>query len=113
FDQYRQDQVIGFQHEDTDGRRHAGLRIWDRPDMPIDEWSKRCVPVFNLPEGSEKEEGLQQLKAEGLLSAVRIFVGKTAEGAAVIRLCDVAGRVRLRLAVNAEGEPGLEFYDEE
>ena len=41
----------------------------------------------------------------------RVFVGKTQDRAAVIRLCDPQRRVRLRLAVEATGEPTLEFLD--
>ncbi len=113
FDQYRQDQVTGIRHGDTDGRRLAGFQVWDRPDMPIDEWVERYIPILNLPAGPEKEAALQELRAAGLLETTRVFVGKTPDKSAVIRLHDAQSRVRLRLVVEAEGAPALEFLDEE
>lgn len=113
FDQYRQDQVICFQQGDGGGQHFAGLHIWDRPDIPIDEWARRFGHVWDLPSGPEKEAILKRLRAEGQLSAQRVFVGKNPNRAAVVSLQDVQGRVRLRLSVEATGEPKLEFLDED
>jgi hypothetical protein len=113
FDQYRQDQVIGFQHEDYNGQRLAGLRIWDRPDMPIDEQNQRFGHIFNMPDSPEKHAAIKQLRETGQLPwAQRVFVGKDWNRDAVVYLYDAQGRVRLRLCVDAEGTPKLEFLDE-
>ncbi|HKN67370.1 MAG TPA: hypothetical protein VJW73_13900, partial [Gemmatimonadaceae bacterium] len=34
FDQYGQDQTVGLTYDERDGRRSAGLRVWDRPNQP-------------------------------------------------------------------------------
>ncbi len=84
FDQFKQDQVVGISHNDTPGRRWAGLAVWDRPEEPL--------PAFDG-------------------AATRLFVGKTVEGTATVALRDAEGRVRLRLFVAGDGTAGLEFLD--
>ncbi len=83
FDQFKQDQVVGLVHGDANGRREAGVCVWDRPDEPF--------PAIG--------------------GATRLFMGKTVEGIAAIELRDGEGRVRLRLSVAGDGTAGLEFLD--
>jgi hypothetical protein len=83
FDQFKQDQVLGIMHEDANGRRRAGLWVWDRRDEPF--------------------------PATG--GATRLFIGKTVDGNASVELRDAEGRVRLRLSVTGDGTAGLEFLD--
>lgn len=113
FDQLKQDQTIGIVYDDTDGRRWAGLCVWDRPDLPLDEHATRYFAAQRLPEGAARDAAFAQMKAEGLVPAQRIFVGKRQDGAAALNLLDAQGRVRLRLAVDAAGAPALEFLDAE
>ncbi len=113
FDQYRQDQVIGLQHGDTNGQRSAALRVWDRPDMPMDEWAERCMPVFDMPDGPAKQAAMQQLREAGLLTEQRVFVGKNLDRDAAVCLYDAQGHMRIRLAVDAAGAATLQFLDEQ
>ena len=84
FDSFKQDQVIGIMHDDSNGQRRAGLWVWDRPDEPF--------------------------PATG--GGPRLFAGKTPEGSAVIELRDTVGRTRLRLAVGMDGEARVQLLDE-
>lgn len=114
FDQYRQDQVVGMQYADGPNGRSAGLRVWDRsPDLPVED----LLPLLLArrqegPEGDEARRLLQEAAERGDLGAPRIFVGSADREAAVI-LRDTRGRPRIRLAVDAEDTPVLEFLDEE
>ena len=83
FHQFKQDQVAGISHQDVDGRRHAGVTVWDRCEEPF--------PAIG--------------------GATRLFVGKTVERAAVVELRDAAGCVRLRLSVTDDGCAAVEFLD--
>jgi hypothetical protein len=85
FDQFKQDQAVGISHEEDRGQRVAGLHVWDRPDATL---------------GTTSERGVK-----------RLFVGKATDRSTVVELRDPEGRVRLRLKVDPEGEPGLEFFD--
>lgn len=109
FDQFKQDQTIGLVYEDENGRRSAGLAVWDRPNLPISEQVERHEAIQRMPEGPEREEALGRLWAG---NAQRVYVGRTEDGSAVLHLRDRNGTARLRLVVDADGAPRLEFLDE-
>jgi hypothetical protein len=111
FDQYRQDQTVGIIYTDANGRRSAGLRVWDRPDMPLTELLDRVAAIKKMPDGPEKTEAARALERVGG-AATRVVVGKSDTKAAVVMLADARGRPRIRLVVEADGDPRLEFLDE-
>ncbi len=110
FDQYRQDQTIGIQYSDNNGKRSAGLRVWDRPGMPLTEMLDQLEAVKKLPDGAEKAKAAKNLQ-EAAASPTRITVGKS-DRAALIMLADGKGRPRIRITVDATGDPRMEFLDE-
>jgi hypothetical protein len=112
FDQFQQDQVVGIMHEDVDGKRRAGLYVWDRADLPLDEWVERIRAVQRLPKGPEQNQAFAQLRAEGWFGATRLFAGKMENRSTVISLQDPNDQERLRLAVAADGAASIEFLDE-
>ena len=109
-DQFRQDQVIALEHSEVNEQRFAGLRIWDRPELPFDVLMERLAPVVAMPNGLEKEKEIEKLRVAGLLEAQRIFVGKY-DGNAVIGLFDGEGKARLRMTVDMAGEAQIEFLN--
>jgi hypothetical protein len=111
FDQFRQDQTIGLQYSDNNGQRSAALRIWDRPDVPLTQLLERREAVRKMPEGPEKQEATRKLE-EAMRSPTRVVVGKGGKKEAVVMLADAQGRPRIHLAVDATGDPRLEFLDE-
>ncbi|MEZ0469329.1 hypothetical protein [Luteimonas salinilitoris] len=112
FDQYKQDQTVGMVYNDQDGRRVAGLRVWDRPDYsigPLMEMSDRAAGAESDAEREAiRKEMMDYAMARGGAGAERLFAGKALEDA-VVRLADPEGRPRLQLTVDAEGEPRLDF----
>jgi hypothetical protein len=109
FDQYNQDQTVGMTYSDTNGRRNAGLTVWDRPDKPI--WEV-VGPVFDTPEGPERTALVRKLQEAGDLGSVRLFVGKRPDKSAQLSLADPKGNVRLLISVDAAGNPRISFLDE-
>lgn len=109
FDQYNQDQTVGITYNDSNGRRSAGLTVWDRPDTPV--WDI-VGPILALPEGPERNALIQKKAAEGELGAVRLFVGKRADRSALLSLADARGKPRLQISVDADGNPRIAFLDE-
>jgi hypothetical protein len=109
FDQFNQDQTVGIQYDETNGRRSAGFTVWDRPDRPVAEI---VGPVQAMSEGPERTALVAKLRAAGDLGATRLFVGKRADRKAQLMLADSQGRPRLVVSVDAAGDPRITFLDE-
>lgn len=96
-DQYApQEQVVGINYSGRNGRNTAGVRVWERVH------GRRV----DFPDQESIDASLI-----GRPYATRVFAGRTSDGAAVVRLCDAQGRLRLRLAVEASGTPAIECFD--
>ncbi|HEV2445231.1 MAG TPA: hypothetical protein VGS58_04895 [Candidatus Sulfopaludibacter sp.] len=109
FDQFNQDQTVGIQYSETNGRRTAGLTVWDRPDRPVAEIAG---PVQAMKEGPERTALIRKLREAGDLGATRLFVGKDPDRKAQLMLADTKGRPRLVISVDAAGAPRIAFLDE-
>jgi hypothetical protein len=116
FDQFDQDQVVYLQYNDENGRRNMGLTVADRADVNIRDLVKQRDEIQKMPAGAARTEALVRFQAprDGVpLFAQRVWVGRDANKAALVNLCDPNGKPRLRLQVNAAGEPSLEFLDQD
>jgi hypothetical protein len=114
FDQYHQDQTLGMVYSDQNGKRTAGLRVWDRPDQslfPIIQMSDESARAKTPEEKADIEKKMMALAKSWGPQGERLFAGK-ADGSSIVRLADQQGRPRLVLKVDATGEPSVEFLDE-
>jgi hypothetical protein len=116
FDQYGQDQTVGITYEEQDGHRSAGLRVWDRPDQPINVLADMVEPIKQMPDGPEKARRMAAVRDSavklGLGGAQRVFVGKQRNKTATVTLADAQSRPRLRLVVDSAGAARIEFLDD-
>lgn len=116
FDQYKQDQTIGIRYAETNGQRVAGLQVWDRPDYsikPLMEYSDRIAGAGSDEERARlRQEMIDFAMAHGGAGAERLFAGKRLD-VAMVQLADKEGRPRLRLQVDGEGAPSVEFLDKD
>jgi len=116
FDQYGQDQTIGLTYDEQDGRRSAGLRVWDRPNQPITVLADMVEPIKQMPDGPEKSRRMAVVRDSamklGLGGAQRVFVGKQSDKTATVILADGRSRPRLRFVVDSAGAAKIEFLDE-
>lgn len=114
FDQYQQDQTIGLMYSEQDGKRAAGLRVWDRPDanmLPAIELSDRAANAKTDAEREKIRAEMMDLAKTWGPQGERLFAGKVLEDS-VVRLADKQGRPRLVLKVDGAGEPSVEFLDD-
>jgi hypothetical protein len=110
FDQYNQDQTVGITYSDSNGRRNAGLTVWDRSDKPV--W-EIVGPLYDETKSeAEKAEYRKRLLESGEAGAVRMFAGKRADKSAQVSIADPKGKVRLLISVDANGNPKIAFFDE-
>lgn len=113
FDQFKQDQTIGFSYSENDGRRSAGFQVWDRPDTKLSELVEKLNAARKIEDPAEQKKAIAAITAAAPPAPRRLFVGKTPDKASVISLSDAAGKPRLNITVDATGNPRIEFLDEQ
>jgi hypothetical protein len=113
FDQLGQDQTIGFDYAEDNGRRTAAFKVWDRPDVPLSDLVEQLNAANTIEDPKKREAAIAQARAAAPKPAQRLFVGKTRERAATVLLSDAEGRNRLTLKVEADGTASIEFLDAE
>lgn len=109
FDQYDQDQVVQLLHQESDGRREAGLIINDRPDRPMDVEAYERFKA--MPEGPEKAAAEKKLSELGFDAKNRVLLAKLKDRSVALELKDAQGRKRLVMQVAPDGAPSLVFLD--
>lgn len=112
FDQLNQDQTIGLSYSETDGRRSAGFQVWDRADSPLSDLIKQMNEANQMTDATARDAKLAAIRAAAPPGPRRVFVGKNPDRSATVSLADAEGRPRLRLTVDAAGNPRIEFLDE-
>lgn len=110
FDQYKQDQVVQMHFEEENGQSFYGFSVFDRPDIPINQIIEKenSIRNSNIPEERKKEE-LNKLY-QG--NAHRAFMGKDNNGDVSVKLMDSKGRQRIRMVVDKNDVPRIEFLNE-
>jgi hypothetical protein len=112
FDQFKQDQTIGFSYAEGSGRRSAGFQVWDRADTRLSELIEKLNAANRITDRAEREKAIAAVRAAAPAGPRRVFVGKNSERAATVSLADANGKPRLTLTVDAAGNPRIEFLDE-
>lgn len=116
FDQYKNDQTVGLTYDEQNGKRRAGLRVWERGDADMTlavVLSDRIAQAKTPAEKQKLEAELRALVKNGDFGGgERVFAGKEL-GDSVVRLADRQGRPRLLLKVDGKGEPSVQFLGED
>lgn len=110
FDQFKQDQTVGITYSESNGRRSAGLQVWDRADTSLGDLVRQLNAANKLA-GAEREKAIAAARAAAPAGPRRVFVGKTIDKAATVSLADANGKPRLNLIVDASGAARIEFLD--
>lgn len=111
FDQFKQDQTIGISYSENDGRRTAGLQVWDRPDTRLSELIEKLNAANRIADPGERQKAVAAARATAEPGPRRLFAGKLPDRSATVALSDAAGKPRLKLTVDAVGNPRIEFLD--
>jgi hypothetical protein len=113
FDQFKQDQVVGLRYSEENGRRSAGLQVWERPNqslLPVIELSDQAAAATSDEQREQIRKQMLELAQQWGPIGERLFAGKELDDT-VVRLADKQGRPRLVLKVDGAGEPSVEFLD--
>ena len=109
-DRYGGDQQLALHHYESGGFMDTGLSVYDRG------LEKDYGPIYeeyrNAPPGPEKDALLRRWQEAGGQQTTRLFVGRTKGKSSAVIMADDKGRPRIMMLVSPEGEPSLEFMDE-
>jgi hypothetical protein len=111
FDQFKQDQTIGISYSENEGRRTAGLQVWDRPDTRLSELIEQLNAANKMTDPAERKKAIAAARASAAPAPRRLFAGKLPDRSATVSLSDASGKPRLTLTVEADGNPRIEFLD--
>ncbi|RYZ57306.1 MAG: hypothetical protein EOP07_10265 [Proteobacteria bacterium] len=110
-DRFGGDQQLALVNYEAQGSIESGLKVFDRGLM--NDYKPIQDKMEKLPEGPEKDELRKQWVAAGGPQTTRMFVGKTRGKSSAVILADTKGTPRIMMLVTPEGEPSLEFMDEQ
>ena len=114
-DQFRDDQVMQLRYvEDTESKaRTYGLQFWEYPkENSYDEREQAFDAIKAISNKNEQREAILKMKAQGLLSEDRMFIGKKMNSDVGLFINDSTGRPRIRIYVDNENNPKIEILDE-
>jgi len=87
--------------------------VWDRPDARLSELIEKLNAANKIADAAEKEKAIAAIRASAPASPRRLFAGKLPDKSATVSLSDAAGKPRLTLTVDADGNPRIEFLDDQ
>jgi hypothetical protein len=106
FDQYEQDQIFAVDSGREDREKFSAIRIGERGDYPIQEAYDASLRIDKMP---KEQQDAEWKKFYG--DANRIYLGRSPDKSASLRIKDSDGRDRLVLRVNADGAAVVQFLD--
>jgi hypothetical protein len=114
FDQYRQDQVLGFMYNQSQRgdelRSQAGLSVWDRRhDLSIVEAIRLAEEAEAIEDEAARRQAMETLERDGVFGTRRMFIGRSPDGSVGVHLHAADGSPRMRLVVDANGDARIEF----
>lgn len=116
FDQWKQNQVVAMQYLDNGKSKRAGLRVWDRPKVPLDEIFDRYKAKNGAQKNSPVYDSIvREIRASdkrGDNGVERMFIGSLNEEAQ-IQLKDKKGNIRAKLYIDNKGDAKLDFMNED
>lgn len=112
FDQLHQDQTIGLMYDESNGQRKAALKVWDRPEAHLSDLIKKMNAARAIQDPAQRQAAVRAANDSTPPGHERVFVGKDVDRSASVALSDANGKPRLKLTVDATGNPRIEFLDE-
>jgi hypothetical protein len=110
FDQYEQDQIFAIDSGREDQEKFSAIRIGERGDYPIQQAYDEGLRIDKLPKEQQDAEWKKFFSTHPG-DANRIYLGRSPDKSASLKLKDAEGRDRLVVRVNADGEPVIQFLD--
>ena len=111
FDQYEENQIFAIDAGQEGKEKFSRITMADQGDFPIEEKRKANNEIDRLPP-NEQDAAWNKFFATHRHDVKRLALGRAPDGSVGLELRDHDGRVRIALAVQANGEPVLQFLNE-
>ncbi len=113
WDKVKGDQTIGFRHLESDnGTYQMGLEMWQQPGIPGDVLNEKIAAVQKMPDEAARKAAFQKMIDKNELPRNRLFLGKRQDNSTSLEISDIKGKPRIKMSVDANGNPKLDFLDE-
>jgi hypothetical protein len=111
FDEYEQDQIFAIDSGREDQDKFSAIRIGERGDYPIQQTFDASLQIDKMPKDQQDAEW-KKFFATHTGDANRIYLGRSPDKSASLRIKDEQGHDRIIIRVDAAGKPVIQFLDE-
>ena len=112
FDQYEENQVFAIDAGQEGKDKFSQITMTDQGDFSIEEKRKANEEIERLPP-NEQDAAWDKFFASHRHDIRRLGLGRNRDGSVGLELRDQNDRVRLALKVRSNGEPVLQFFNED
>jgi hypothetical protein len=112
FDQYEENQVFAIDAGQEGKDKFSQITMTDQGDFPIEEKRKANEEIEKLA-ANEQDAAWDKFFATHRHDVRRLALGRNRDGSVGLELRDQNDRVRLAVTVRRNGEPVLQFFDED
>jgi hypothetical protein len=110
-DQYEENQVFAIDAGQEGKDKFSRLTIADQGDFPIEEKRKANEQIQRLPI-DQQQAAWNKFFSTHRSDVKRMVLGRSPDGSVGLELRDYNGKVRVVLAVQADGKPTFRFLDD-
>ena len=112
FDQYEENQIFALDAGQEGKDKFSQITMTDQGDFPIEEKRKANAEIEKLPT-NEQDAAWDKYFATHRHDVRRLALGRSRDGSVGLELRDQNDRVRLAVSVRSNGEPVLQFFNED
>jgi len=112
FDQYEENQIFAIDASQEGKDKFSQITMTDQGDFPIEEKRKANDEIEKLP-ANEQDAAWDKFFATHRHDVKRLALGRNRDGSVGLELRDQNDRVRLAVTVRPNGEPSLQFFNED
>ena len=112
FDQYEENQVFAIDAGQEGKDKFSQITMTDQGDFPIEEKRRANEEIEKLP-ANEQDAAWDKFFATHRHDMRRLALGRNRDGSVGLELRDQNDRVRLAVKVRSNGEPVLQFFNED
>jgi hypothetical protein len=112
FDQYEQDQTLALDASLSNGERFTGIHMNDVPDYPITPaMMDEVTRLKSMPESPARAAAFAALLKKYPQGHQRLALDRDSDNSVGLTLRDAAGNPRLKILVDPNGNPVIQFLD--